>query len=164
MPVFLVLMYVMTAAGVPSAWAAPEGSGLPLPRFVSLRANEVNMRTGPGVQYPVEWVYSRQKLPMEVIAEYRTWRKVRDWQGTQGWIHQSMLDGRRTIVITGNTRTLRFGADVKSAPVAQMETGVVAHLLECPGANSWCKVESEGHEGWLRRVEFWGVQRNEIIK
>jgi SH3-like domain-containing protein len=75
-----------------------------------------------------------------------------------------MLDGRRTVIITGNMRTLRLEADVKSAPVAQLETGVVVRLLECPRGNSWCKVETEGHEGWLRRVEFWGVQRNEIIK
>ncbi|MDP6882831.1 MAG: SH3 domain-containing protein, partial [Rhodospirillales bacterium] len=88
---FLVACPVLAGTG----WAAPEGTGLPLPRFVNLRANEANMRTGPGVQYPVEWVFVRPDLPLEVIAEYRTWRKVRDWQGTQGWMHQSMLDSRK---------------------------------------------------------------------
>ena len=92
---------------ISTAQAQTNGSGLPLPRFVSLRAAEVNMRTGPGVQYPVEWVYRRQALPMEVIAEYGTWRKVRDWQGTQGWVHQSMLGGRRTLIVTGKVRTVR---------------------------------------------------------
>ena len=73
-----------------------EETILPLPRFVSLRANQVRLRTGPGVQYPIEWVYQRQYLPVEIIAEYRTWRKIRDWQSTQGWVHQSMLSGNRT--------------------------------------------------------------------
>ena len=83
--------------------AQARNSGLPLPRFVSLRADEVNMRTGPGVQYPVEWVYKRQGLPAEIIAEFGTWRKVRDWQGTQGWIHQSMLSGKRNFIIMENS-------------------------------------------------------------
>lgn len=161
-----ILMLSLFAAGVAvgAAEAAPEGSGLPLPRFVSLRADEVNMRIGPGVQYPVEWVYTRQRLPVEVIAEYRTWRKIRDWEGTQGWIHQSMLDGRRTAVVIGSARTLRQEANVKSAAVARVEAGVIVNLLACPKSSTWCKVDADGHVGWLRRVEFWGTQRNEVIE
>ena len=104
-PLFLCLLVLISAA--PALEAAIKGTGLPLPRYVSLRAGEVNLRTGPGVQYPVDWVYLRQNLPMEIIAEYGTWRKVRDWQGTQGWVHQSMVSGLRTLIITGNTRTVR---------------------------------------------------------
>ena len=147
-----------------SAWAATEGTGLPLPRFVSLRAGEVNMRTGPGVQYPVEWVYHRQKLPVEVIAEYRTWRKVRDWQGTQGWVHQSMVGGLRTIIVTGNLRTLRSYAVVKSKPVARAEVGAIGQLLACPKDVNWCRVELGDFKGWLRRVDFWGVHRGEVLE
>jgi SH3-like domain-containing protein len=141
-----------------------NGSGLPLPRFVSLRANEVNMRTGPGVQYPIEWVYLRQNLPMEIVAEFDTWRKVRDWQGTQSWVHKSMLAGRRTLVVTGAERTLRARADFRSAAIAKIEPGVVGHLIFCPVKSSWCRVKVAGHEGWLRRVEIWGMYRNEMVE
>jgi SH3-like domain-containing protein len=144
--------------------AAPEGTGLPLPRFVNLRATEANMRTGPGVQYPVEWVFVRQDLPLEVIAEYRTWRKVRDWQGTQGWMHQSMLDSRRTVIVTGVQRTLRKKSDTQSTAQARVEAGVIGRLLECPDGSGWCKVEIDGFEGWLRRVEFWGVYAKEVLR
>jgi len=152
------------AAGLGApAVAAPEGTGLPLPRFVSLRANEVNLRTGPGVQYPVDWVFRKQLLPVEIIAEYKTWRKIRDWQGDQGWVHQSMVAGKRTIVVSGAVRSLRSKASAKSLPVARVEAGVVGRLLACPAEGGWCKVEIDGFKGWLRRVEFWGIHRGEVL-
>jgi len=154
----------LTAAVPAAATAAEEGTGLPLPRFVSLRADEVNMRTGPGVQYPVEWVYHRRQLPVEIIAEYRTWRKIRDWQGTQGWVHQSMLSGRRNIIVTGKIRNLRSKSNVKSAAVARVEPSVIGELLKCPQGVGWCSVEIDGFKGWLRRVDFWGTHRNEKIE
>ena len=163
-PFLLALLLVAWAALIPAIQAAPEGTGLPLPRFVNLRASEANMRTGPGVQYPVEWVFVRQDLPLEVIAEYRTWRKVRDWQGTQGWMHQSMLDNRRTVIVTGTLRTLRQRSDTQSAARARVEAGVIGHLLECPDGSGWCKVEIDGFEGWLRRVEFWGAYDKEVLR
>ena len=140
-----------------------EGTGLPLPRFVSLRADQINMRTGPGVQYPIEWVYQRQELPVEIIAEYRTWRKVRDWQSTQGWIHQSMLSSRRTIIITGKRRTIRKRANTKSKAIAEIESGAIADLVECPGESGWCLIKTKNFKGWLRKVEFWGTYRDEIL-
>jgi len=165
-----VLLLILFGVGLVSAvadapaLAAAKGTGLPLPRFVSLRAGEVNLRTGPGVQYPVDWVYYRQHLPVEVIAEYGTWRKIRDWQGTQGWVHQSMVGARRTIVVTGDVRTLRARPDPKSGAVAQAEAGVVGRLVACPDLNGWCRVEAGGYEGWLRRVEFWGAHRDEVME
>lgn len=153
----------MTAALIP-ALAAVEGSGLPLPRFVSLRADQINMRTGPGVQYPVDWVYRRTGLPVEIIAEYRTWRKIRDWQSTQGWVHQSMLAGKRTAIVTGKTRTMRRDPDAKSPAVASMESGVIAELKECPTGGGWCRLEAGGVNGWLRKVEFWGAYKDEVLK
>lgn len=157
------IVFSLAVGGWESARAAPAGSGLPLPRFVSLRAQEVNMRAGPGVQYPVEWVYKRRYLPMEIIAEYQTWRKVRDWRGTQGWIHQSMLGGRRSVIITGAIRTLRAEPDAKSRAIARMEPGVIGKLEKCPAEGGWCRVEVEGRRGWLRRVDFWGVQSSEAV-
>ena len=155
-----VLMLMAAGRGA----VAAETTGLPLPRFVSLRADEVNLRTGPGVQYPIDWVYRRRHLPVEIIAEYNTWRKVRDWQGTEGWVHQSMVGNERTVIVTGKLRTLRDKSDTAGRPVAQAEAGVIARLLECPDASTWCRVEVDGFEGWFRRVEFWGVYRDEVVQ
>jgi len=122
------------------------------------------MRTGPGVQYPVEWEYRRQFLPIEIIAEYGTWRKVRDWQGAQGWVHQNMLSGRRTFIVTEEVRTVRRDPSTKSPGVAGLEPGVIGRIQFCPANSTWCRVEADGHYGWLRRVEFWGVYRHETLK
>lgn len=160
----LSVLAILAVLLAPAAMAAGKGSGLPLPRYVSLRASEVNLRTGPGVQYPVDWVYQRQYLPVEIIAEYGTWRKVRDWQGTQGWVHQSMVAPRRTFIAVGEERTIRRSSDPNSEPVARIEAGVVGRLLACPDLNGWCRVDVGGHQGWLRRVEFWGVLRDEVFQ
>jgi len=160
----LAALTLLLGLAAPAVLAAGRGTGLPLPRFVSLRAGEVNLRTGPGVQYPVDWVYHRQNLPVEIIAEYGTWRKVRDWQGTQGWVHQSMVGAKRTFIVTGDIRTVRRKGDPKSDVIAKAEDGVIGRLLACPDVQGWCKVEVGGLEGWLRRVEFWGVHRNEVME
>ena len=137
---------------------------LPLPRFVSLRNDQVRLRTGPGVQYPIEWIYQRRHLPVEIIAEYRTWRKIRDWQSTQGWVHQGMLSGSRTVIVTGKRRSLRSNADAKSTPVAEIEVDAIADLEKCPSGSGWCLVEAGEISGWLRKVEFWGAYKDEVIQ
>jgi SH3-like domain-containing protein len=159
----LITCVFLLAPATVSLAASQASSGLPLPRFVSLRADEVNMRTGPGVQYPVEWVYMRKELPVEIIAEFETWRKVRDWEGSHGWIHQSMLSIKRTILITGDVRILRATDDAKSVTIARIEPGVVARLVDCPKGNGWCRIEAAGRAGWLRHVDFWGAYKNEVF-
>ncbi len=148
----------------PYSFASEKGAALPLPRFVSLRAGEVNLRTGPGVQYPVDWVYLRKNLPVQIIAEYDTWRKIRDWHGTQGWVHQSMMSGSRTFIITGKKRTIRRRNDSKSPPVASIESGAIGTIVSCSDLSGWCRVEANDKKGWLRRVDFWGVLKNEVIE
>ena len=148
----------------PAPAATPNSSGLPLPRFVTLRADEANLRTGPGVQYPVEWVYQRKEIPLEVIAEFETWRKVRDWQGAQGWMHQSMLESKRTAVITGLTRSLRAKMDANSAVVAEIDVDVVGRIVECPQGAGWCRLSFGNHDGWLRRAEIGGVYPDEAVR
>lgn len=143
---------------------AVETSGLPLPRFVSLRSDEVNLRTGPGVRYPVDWIYTRRDLPVEVIAEFEDWRKIRDWQGSEGWVHHSMLSARRMVVIIGSPHLLRADADEKSPGLAKLDVNVVGRLLSCPKAKTYCRVEIEKIQGWLKRDEFWGVYPNEFIE
>ena len=143
--------------------AGAAENNLPVPRFVTLRADEVYLRTGPGERYPIEWVYKRKGLPLEVVAEFDIWRKVRDWQGTEGWVHERMITGNRNVVVTGGLRTLHSGPDDASAAVARAEPGVVAHLLEC-GSGDWCRIEAQGIKGWLKRDEMWGVFPNEKVE
>jgi SH3-like domain-containing protein len=138
----------------------PGQTGLPLPRFVSLRSGEVNLRTGPGVRYPIDWVYKRRNLPVEIIDEFDTWRRIRDWQGTVGWVHQSMLQGRRTVLVTGRERLLRREPHDGAPGLAQAETGVIGDLKRCRGV--WCEVELEGFSGWLRMDEFYGIYPQEV--
>ena len=156
----------IAVACAPGELLAEEGfrvgpSGLPLPRFVSLRSDEVNVRTGPGPRYPVEWVFVRRHMPVEIIEEFDTWRQIRDWQETVGWVHQSMLSGRRTIIVTGEVQTLRREASTESPADARAEAGVVGRLAECEG--DWCRVEIGGFEGWLERSAFWGTREDEEV-
>ncbi len=143
---------------------ATGGTGLPVPRFVSLRSEEVNLRAGPGDRYPIEWVYGRRDLPVEIVAEFNHWRKIRDWQGTEGWVHQSLLSGRRMLMITGKARLLRAEPQDGSAGVATVEPGVMARLLKCPRGSTFCRIEAGGYEGWVKRDEFWGVYPSEWIE
>jgi len=161
---FSIALVVTAMIGAPVVRAQVSGSGLPLPRFVSLRAGEVNLRTGPGVQYPVEWVYRKSGLPLEVIAEYKTWRKVRDWEGSQGWVHQTMLSSKRSFIVTGGTRNIHAKSDPKSRPVASVQTGVSGQLVACPGQSEFCRVDVEGFEGWLNRADFWGILKDESLE
>ncbi len=163
---FIVLLALAVMAGVSvPALAQQSASGLPLPRFVSLRAEEVNLRTGPGVRYPIEWVITKRELPVEIIAEFDTWRKIRDAQGTDGWVHQTMLTGRRTMLVIGNSiRKLRRSDSDEAAPLANVQSGVIGRLLQCPRNSQFCRVEVDGYQGWLKRDEFWGVYSGEYIE
>src|SRR3954470_680267 len=158
--VFGVALAVALATAVPLSHAAE--TTLPVPRFVSLRSDEVNVRTGPGVRYPIDWVFTRKTLPVQITAEVDTWRKIRAVDGTEGWVHQSMPTGRRTALITGEVRTLHQKSDPQAPAVAMVEPGVIGQLLECRDA--WCRLDVQGQKGWLPRDEFWGALPAENFK
>lgn len=160
----LLIASAVAPAVVPTvALAGPEPTGLPLPRFVSLESGEVNLRTGPGFQYPVEWVYRRKALPVEIVAEYRNWRKIRDWQGDEGWMHKNMLSGRRSVIVTGDAaRVLR--ADPGGAAIARTEPGAIGRLQRCLPGGDPCLVRFPGYEGWLDRHAFWGAYPDETVE
>ena len=151
----------MMATMVLAAGAAWTKSGLPVPRFATLRADEVNVRTGPGVRYPVEWVFVYRNMPVEIISEFDTWRRVRDWQGTVGWVHQSMLSGRRMIIVVDGVQPLHREADTDAPVIARVQKKVLGRLLEC--RKLWCRIEVSGHRGWMRRAQFWGAYQDERI-
>ncbi|MEQ9326826.1 MAG: SH3 domain-containing protein [Rhodospirillales bacterium] len=161
-------LFIFLLAETPPAEAQNADSagatGLPVPRFVTIRANKVNLRTGPGVRYPIDWEYRQAGLPVEIVGEYGTWRKVRDWQGDEGWMHQSMLSGRRSFMVRGDVGALRETADRNARLVARLEAGVVGRIAECPATGGWCKVEVEGFAGWLERERMWGIYPDELIE
>lgn len=154
-PFFLILFVL-----IPILSAAQ--TGLPVPRFASLASDEINVRVGPGKRYPISWTYVRAGWPVEIIAEYEHWRQIRDIAGDTGWVHKSLLSGRRMVVVTGDRRSVYEEADEDSVVVLLAEPGVQGRLLECDGA--WCQVEIAGNKGWLKARQFYGVYENEKIR
>jgi SH3-like domain-containing protein len=152
------------AAATVLALAASSGGAAErqVPRFVTLRADEVNLRTGPGERYPIDWVLVRKGLPVEIVEEFDVWRKIRDFQGSEGWVHQRMLTGARNVLVEGAVRVLHVQPDLASPPAARAEAGVVARLIECRGP--WCRIEAQGIKGWLTRDEIWGVYPDEAVQ
>lgn len=137
-------------------------SGLPLPRYVTLAAERANLRTGPGRRYPILWVYVRTGLPLEITAEYGNWRRVRDWEGAEGWMHAALLSGARSALVTGATRPLLRRPEAGAAVLLHAEAGVSGPLEECrPG---WCRMRLAGREAWIRRDFIWGVRAGEIFE
>ncbi|MBX9696973.1 MAG: hypothetical protein K2X53_02710, partial [Alphaproteobacteria bacterium] len=109
-------------------------------RFVSLRSSEVNMRVGPGTEYPIEWIYVRQNLPVEVISEFGIWRRIRDMEGTEGWIHQSMASKNRTVFVMNEDVHMRRSDSTSSKAIALLKLGVIAQLKKC--RQNWCEVKA----------------------
>ncbi len=158
-----------TAAGpvpVPPPRPPTTPSGEPaakLPRFAALKTDETNMRRGPGQRYPIDWVYKRRDLPVEVEREYDVWRLVRDQEGIQGWVHQVTLSERRTFVVTGGDATIRSGASETSAGVALLKAGVIGRIRACDQGSKWCQVQVGTFKGYLRRDQFWGLLPDEVV-
>ena len=150
----------MALAADPAA-AQKRGSGLPIPRFASLRSDEVNVRTGPGTRYPVDWVFRRKGMPVEIVAEFENWRKVRDWQGASGWVHQSLLTGKRGFLISTKSAELHKTPTNDAPVVAKLEPEVVGEIRSCTG--DWCRVRAGGVTGWVERTDLWGVYKSEPI-
>lgn len=152
----------------PEAPALPANIGtdshLPLPRFAALKTDEVNMRAGPGEQYPVLWQYQRRDLPVKIEREFDKWRLVEDMDGTKGWMHEATLTGHREFVITGTADvTLRAQANDTSDAVALLKPGVIGRLRACDAASGWCQVQVQSYQGFVRRSEVWGVLEGEVI-
>ena len=157
----VIMTAAMTTALMPASAQKIGPSGNPLPRFVSLSAGKAYMRTGPGRQYPVDWVYERQNLPFEIIDEYGAWRQVRDHEGTTGWMLVSLLFGPRTAMIRGKTRELYNKPALDAQPVIIADPGVIGLIEACEGL--WCELEISGENGWIERRHLWGVYPNETL-
>jgi len=161
-----------TLVSMPPAKAASDAatttgsvSGLPVPRFVSLKSDRVNVRSGPNKDQEVRWVYTRAGMPVEITAEFENWRRIRDWEGAEGWVYHSLLSGKRSAVVVPKEKDelvpLYDSADVKSELAAKLQSGVVGQIKSCSG--TWCEFAGKNFDGWIRQERIWGAYPNEKI-
>ena len=137
----------------------PE-TNLPLPRFVSLRANEANVRRGPSLSHRIDWVFKRRNMPLKVIDEYGHWRRVTDRDDEGGWVHHSLLSGTRTVIIQDDLMPIYARADPSTLVNAHLQAGVVARLRKC--TRDWCQISVDGYRGWAIKTGLWGVEADEL--
>ena len=153
-------------AGSDIAIATGSVSGLPVPRFVSLKSDRVNVRAGPTKDQDVRWVYTRAGMPVEITAEFENWRRIRDWEGAEGWVYHSLLSGKRTAVVVPTLKNdlvpLYESPDAKSPETARLQSGVLGVLKSCTG--SWCQFAGKNFEGWIRQERLWGAYPNEKVE
>jgi SH3-like domain-containing protein len=146
---------------------AGQVTGLPVPRFVSLKSDRVNLREGPSKDHRTSWVFQRAGMPVEITAEFEIWRRVRDADGVEGWVLHSLLSGRRTALIMPWAKdkteqiTLAERADERAAVLARLQPGVIASVKSCAG--NWCRVVVDGVDGFVRQERLWGVYPNERL-
>lgn len=142
-------------------------SGLPMPRFVSLNADKVNVRTGPGSRYPIAWQFQRKGWPVEVVAEFELWLKIRDNDGAEGWVRKNLVTGRRSALIAGRgLQPILRRPDAQAELSAQAEPGVMVQLLSCK--DDWCQIgintPAGARKGFVRRAQLWGVYGDETVE
>jgi SH3-like domain-containing protein len=142
-------------------------SGLPLPRFVTLKADKVNLRAGPTRDHEVTWVFTRVGLPVEITAESENWRRIRDSEGTEGWVYHSLLSSRRTALVApwskkDETFPLHQSGGPNARVTAQLQPGVLGAVKSCD--KKWCRIFGEGFDGYIEQERLWGVYPNESIE
>ncbi len=158
----LLIALSIAAATIPAAQATERGSvtNLPLPRYVSIKSNEVNVRRGPSLTHRIDWVFKRKDMPVQITAEHGHWRRVVDRDGAGGWVHYSLLSGTRTVIVDEDMLPL-LNSPVQDAPAtAKLELGVVARLDSC--SEDWCRLSAGGHRGWAPKTALWGVEADEL--
>lgn len=157
------------AAAKPASKPAPakpeeeKKPGLPVPRFASLRTDDVNMRAGPGFRYPIAWIYKRRELPVEIERDFEVWRLIQTPDGTRGWVHEATLTGRRTFIVQDPEVTVRAEPRDDAAAVARLKSGVIGRIRYCHKDSDWCRVQVREYAGFLKRTELWGILPGEVI-
>ena len=165
----LILSVAVLCCGVVFSATAQDNeeseSGLALPRMVSLRSSLINARSGPGSRYPIEWVYKQKGAPVEIVAEFELWRKIKDWEGSESWVHKAMLSGRRFVRVSNpGQNNIYSEPDVNSKVSAYVEDGVVGEVDKCPAPHSMCLVKFDNVRGWMSRDVLFGIYTDEVIK
>ena len=161
----LVLALATTAADAAGDLAVGAASGLPVPRFVSLKPDRVTVRGGPNRDHDISFVFTRSGLPVEITAESDNWRRIRDWEGSEGWVYHSLLSGRRTALVAAKQEDdlvpLYDRAEAQGTLVARLQPGVLATVKHCSG--TWCHISGTGFDGWIAQERLWGVYPNEKV-
>jgi len=160
------LVAVLLCPTLATAQTSQTGpSGLPLPRFVSLKSDRVNVRNGPEREHAIVWTFVKAGLPVEITQEFDNWRRIRDWEGNEGWVFHSLLSGRRTALVTpweeGGTTPLRARSRSDAEIVAELEPFVLVSVRECAGG--WCRVNGDDFDGWLDQTRLFGVYPDELV-
>lgn len=169
---FRALMFCLfsVAAAMPARASDPTttgtATGLPIPRYVSLKPSDTPMREGPSKEHRIKWVFKREGLPVEITAEFENWRRVRDSEGTEGWVYHSRLSSRRTAIVApwskAATLSLHDSEGDSAAVVARLQPSVIATVENCNGR--WCRINGEGFRGWMKQDQLWGVYPGEAVK
>ncbi len=155
---FLFLVFCVQAASAEAQRG--QVTNLPLPRYVSMKAAEGNVRRGPSLTHRIDWVFKRRDMPLQITAEYGNWRKVQDRDGAGGWVHYALLSGVRTVLVEQDMLPVYASPD-QNAPInAHFELGVVARLGKC--SLDWCRISAGGYRGWTRKSNLWGVDATEL--
>jgi SH3-like domain-containing protein len=166
--VWRAVVVALALLAAPKAHAAGDTghSGLPLPRFVSLKADRVNVRGGPDKDHDVNWVFTRAGLPVEITAEFENWRRIRDQDGSEGWVYHSLLSGKRTAVVRLKSKNelaaLHAKPDRQSGVTAELQFGVLGLVKRCTG--TWCHITGDGFDGWIEQNRLWGVYPGEKVE
>jgi SH3-like domain-containing protein len=162
----VLLAAAVFAAGFAVPAAAQHQNKLPVPRFVSLRADKVHVRNGPSQNHDIRWTFARAGLPVEIIAEFENWRRIRDSDGADGWVHQAMLSGRRTAIVRANTGAKTVPvyqqANGEGRLIAELQPGVVASVKAC--AKNWCRISGDRFDGYILQTLLWGVYPDEVVE
>ena len=152
---------ILAFSGMLGSQALAQMTNLPLPRMVSVKAEGVNVRSGPGMTYSIKWVLMQKDFPVEVIAENESWRKIRDWEGAEGWIFHSALSSSRSLIIRAPETVMRRLPDDQSPAIARLVTGIIGRIDRCEPV--WCYVAVEHYEGWVKRADSWGLSLDEVL-
>lgn len=158
----IILSILMVMAGIASAQERGPVTNLPIPRFVSIKASEANVRRGPSLTHRVDWVFQARDLPVEITAEHGHWRRVSDRDGVGGWVHHALLSGVRTAIVNVDLAELHTRPEVNSSLKAQLERNVIGRILSCDG--TWCRLQAGGYRGWVLQTDIWGAKSGEIIE
>ena len=137
-------------------------TNLPIPRYVSLKAKEANVRRGPSLSHKIDWIYKRQNMPLEIYAEYENWRRVRDFEGLGGWVHYTLLSGIRYVLVKDELLEMRLLPSIDAQVIAKVPQHNIATLDQC--TKDWCRIIDDGYKGWVQKEAIWGVYKHEAKK
>lgn len=160
LPALAALLCVALPAPAQQEGTSGPVTSLPIPRYVSIKTSEANVRRGPSLNHRIDWVFQRRHMPVQITAEYGHWRRVRDIEGAGGWVHYSLLSGARYVLVTEDQAALRRKPNPDAQPVALAEAGVVARLGDC--LPDWCEISADRLTGWIAKDSVWGVDADEV--